>query len=659
MEEIQNNENNDVTKNDYEEKINKQNEQIEQMQKELGELSSENKTLQQKVSQSEQEFTNFREGLTKDFKEVFNYTDEISKIDKDFLTSTYNKINENMLSNLKSNQDFMKICELLNVDAQIVTKGFENILKNLEKKNSDSENLIKEYEDNINTLKKEYEEKLSNLEKSKVESLHSLEEKLKELNEAVGQKDKTIETQLDTINSNESEIIEKDNKIKELQKEFDLLKEKAEISNSDNAALEGLRNELDLAKKENTRLNETCNSQIEKIKELQFSNINSTNEISELKEDLEKLEATLSEKQGQITNLEGKVKELTDKADLLQNEVNSVKQQKTEFEKNKEQDILTLNEEISNKDFLITNLENKVKQLEIDIENIKNDTGNTNSENTDLNNKIETLQTEIKNLNSNLANEKLNFEEELKIKETHLNQKTEEYEKRIQILTDELNRFKTIDEVNKENEKEENEILLEKQNKIAELNELISQKNNQIEDHIKELKLTCTKADKLEQELQTKSEQLSKLTEDHKLEVICLKESLYKQKFESEVEVEKLKDQLLVNNQTGNNESKLDDVKGKLKELFTQLKHDLSNYDYLIDKRIIGNILLNYFDKSANSKIKDQVLETLSHMLEYNNDDRKKLGLNALNNGTASSRMANTSYYETLVVNLDNILEFI
>ena len=73
------------------------------------------------------------------------------------------------------------------------------------------------------------------------------------------------------------------------------------------------------------------------------------------------------------------------------------------------------------------------------------------------------------------------------------------------------------------------------------------------------------------------------------------------------------------------------------RELTRKIKIYLVDYEYLIDRRIIANILSKYFEKSNNEKkIKKPLLETLANIVEFDNKTRKILGISSsdLNNKT-------------------------
>ena len=77
-------------------------------------------------------------------------------------------------------------------------------------------------------------------------------------------------------------------------------------------------------------------------------------------------------------------------------------------------------------------------------------------------------------------------------------------------------------------------------------------------------------------------------------------------------------------------------------EILIKVKNDLKDTEFLIDKRMISNILIKYFDPYTDGKIRMALLDTLANFMGYNNDERRKIGLqvNTVNIPTKSSNSA-------------------
>ena len=79
-------------------------------------------------------------------------------------------------------------------------------------------------------------------------------------------------------------------------------------------------------------------------------------------------------------------------------------------------------------------------------------------------------------------------------------------------------------------------------------------------------------------------------------------------------------------------------AKNLCREIMVRIKNDLTDYEFLIDKRIISNILLKYFDKNADHKLKSALLDTLANIMGYGNDEKKRLGLTVSNNSLSGRK---------------------
>ena len=146
--------------------------------------------------------------------------------------------------------------------------------------------------------------------------------------------------------------------------------------------------------------------------------------------------------------------------------------------------------------------------------------------------------------------------------------------------------------------------------------------------------------------IKSKEKEIQILTENLKIEKEMMSETLNKKFFEYEVEFEHHREinrlleqkntdlQNFIRSQKGAGN---EEVKKMFRELTRKIKIYLVDYEYLIDRRIIANILSKYFEKSNNEKkIKKPLLETLANIVEFDNKTRKILGISSsdLNNKT-------------------------
>ena len=77
------------------------------------------------------------------------------------------------------------------------------------------------------------------------------------------------------------------------------------------------------------------------------------------------------------------------------------------------------------------------------------------------------------------------------------------------------------------------------------------------------------------------------------------------------------------------NEEMKRDLDNTKKKMIKELKDN----DFMIDKRIISSVLVSYFDINASDMTKKNLLETLSSIMEYSNEDREKMGLKPIHIG--------------------------
>ena len=79
-------------------------------------------------------------------------------------------------------------------------------------------------------------------------------------------------------------------------------------------------------------------------------------------------------------------------------------------------------------------------------------------------------------------------------------------------------------------------------------------------------------------------------------------------------------------------------MKKELEETKKTMIKDLRDNEFMIDKRIISSVLVNYFDINASDITKKNLLETLSSIMEYSNEDRQKMGLKPINIGESNQK---------------------
>ena len=86
-----------------------------------------------------------------------------------------------------------------------------------------------------------------------------------------------------------------------------------------------------------------------------------------------------------------------------------------------------------------------------------------------------------------------------------------------------------------------------------------------------------------------------------------------------------------------------DKMKKYSEEILIKVKNDLKETEFLVDKRMISNLILKYFDVSTSEKLKHALLDTLANFMAFNNSERRQIGLGILNNNNQAKSTSNAS----------------
>ena len=79
-------------------------------------------------------------------------------------------------------------------------------------------------------------------------------------------------------------------------------------------------------------------------------------------------------------------------------------------------------------------------------------------------------------------------------------------------------------------------------------------------------------------------------------------------------------------------------MKQELNETKNKMIKELRDNEFMIDKRVISSVLVSYFDVNASEMTKKNLLETLSSIMEYSNEDREKMGLKQIHIGDNNNK---------------------
>ena len=210
--------------------------------------------------------------------------------------------------------------------------------------------------------------------------------------------------------------------------------------------------------------------------------------------------------------------------------------------------------------------------LKAEFDKIQNDMKKMNVENEALKSKVSNFESDFKQ-NIDLEKRLISHEDEMNNRELVIDS-----------LRETNNNFKEIIENNQENY---DLVVNEYENKIKQL-------ETEKQDYLTETRQSKTKLAELKnlEESQEKSNQKNK---DHENQLLTVEKE--KQKIQQETSA-----------------------------LIAKVKNENSYKDNLIDKRLVGNFQVNYFDLGETSEHRFQLLETLSSMLSFTDEEKIKIG---------------------------------
>ena len=316
-----------------------------------------------------------------------------------------------------------------------------------------------------------------------------------------------------------------------------------------------------------------------------------------------------------MTNDEQQISSMKETIEKMQKDYNEIKSKE-----------ISMKESISKKEKDITEKESKYKEMKNIIEKNKSELKDKEikinsyiSNIEQLNKKINELTNQV-NINENL---RIRYEEEIK----NLNIKIKTYKENLDLLqvnSDEINNKNIqITELMKQVESLKSSYKLLEQSKF----EFCKEKNEEIDIYKNQIL-------ELTQQLNEEREKYQNIKKEKEIENIYIQKISELEKQNTSLENNYL--EIKKNNE---------EMKKELEEVKAKMIKELRDNEFLIDKRIISSVLVNYFDVNANEITKKNILETLSSIMEYSNEDRIKMGLkpihigdtNQQNNGTLKS----------------------
>ena len=472
--------------------------------------------------------------------------------------------------------------ENLKKDFDEINEKYNNIIKEINNKNEKEENLSEnEYKEKLNSIIDKFRKYIINLfggENNDEINLLFINPHNEEFDKKINEynKNKLENILIKNFISDNNEIITsllKDNNKEEKLDENEKNQEN-EIINNNDININQILNFIDL-KKLLCKLDEEKNNYIKELKCLNEKVVSNNQQMQTMKETIEQFQKDF--------------KEIKIKEDTLN------------------ESILKKEKEISEKEIKYNELKNI---LEENNNNIKEKEININSYKIN----IEQMNIKIKELTEKLnISEKMRnkYEEEIK----NLNIKVKSYKDDMELLqvhSDEINTKNIqITELLKQVESLKSSYKILEDSKI----EFVKEKNEEID-------IYKNKILELTQQLNEEKQKLQNFKKNEEIE------NIYIQKISDLEKQNNLLEDNIIQIKKNN-----EDMKKELNETKNKMMKDLRDNEFMIDKRVLSSVLVNYFDVNASDNTKKNLLETLSSIMEYSNEDRQKMGLKPIHIG--------------------------
>lgn len=355
---------------------------------------------------------------------------------------------------------------------------------------------------------------------------------------------------------------------------------------------------------------------------------------------------TISELCGYIDNLNMTIVKQQKNINELSNQLKSVKETLEESKRNDNDKYELLNKHIVKLQQDCREYQKTEKLLKENIEHLENLLRDSKIENEKLYNKIRSLN----NSTDELTKEKNSLQEKVssitqqcdlfKVENLEL---SEQHQKN---LSDNQILRQRIDTLLKDKDDLSSKVLEIEKLKISlnEKTDLIKQKEQEI------MMLNNTHSD-LEEFIENLKNEKERNTEVFKRQILemaseieNLKETnrLHEERVQNEPILEKNiedLDKMITNLELENKHLKeqKDKMKKYSEEILMKVKNDLKETEFLVDKRMISNLLLKYFHVGTNEKLKYALLDTLANFMAFNNEERRQIGLSVNNNSQVKS----------------------
>jgi chromosome segregation ATPase len=623
-------------------------------------LSTYHDEITKRLSQKDKELTNIKNDLLSKLNEK---DDELTSLRNDLMIKLNGKNQqiENYQTSLK------KLTEEKENELKALSDKFTKELEETKhQQKQEEQNLKTKLEETEKRLKHDLEAKDSQLEEilnkytSMLESKANFEVQIKDLNKKLEQFEKenaTYKFQVDNM-KNLIEIkqtfkqffftlLEEDIFIDEIERVFKI-EDSMDFFNEVYKLLKNIHPKI-LFKTYNSILQN--DSLVEKLSKYNLEHfnkeayleLNDKKQLDDIGEEPDFLVNLLNELCSYIDNLNNSVLKLKNSNTELDKQIKSFKDSVDESKKSDssrnellQKQISKLQTQIKESNSTIATINQTNETLEAEKKTLKTDLEKAQNKYNKLNELHESLQKEISGLK-----EKVNSITQqcqvFKVENTELSDKNNKLNEEMKQLTDKLS----------SNDKEKSDLT----NNVTELEKIKKSYLDSLdtmklkENEIEQLKTSYARLEEFIEGLKSSNEETIQIYKGQVLDLAAGNEKLKEHIKHCEDRISEMdlnisntkideleKNVLALEIENKNLKEQKDKMKKYSEEILIKVKNDLKDTEFLIDKRMISNILLKYFDKSMNDKLKVALLDTLANFMGYNNDERRKIGLNPQNN---------------------------
>ena len=504
-----------------------------------------------------------------------------SKLKESFQYQTDDRplVEKDLYDKLKEEYDKLKI------DFEEKSKKYDNMIKDINnKKEKEANNTESQFEEYYNEITDKFKNYLLNL----FDNDPAISEEINLI--FINPHDENFDSKVNAFSKNKLQnIIVKNifNENKILFQKLLTINTNSNENNKNNEEEENkiTENETNIKELEEINTKEDLNNLFNKINETKLTletllndyiakSIANEQKFQTFQENIEKMQKDCREAKNSEDSFQEKITNLKNDLSEKISEINGLKKI-----------IEQKNNDIGEKDINNNSYKTTIEQL-----NLKNKELYENNE--IITNKIAHYEEENKSLNLKLKNLKSDLEL-LQTNSDEINNKNIQITELMQNVESLKASYKILEDSKIEFEKEKNEEIEVYKNKILELTQNLSnlennQKNEQKNEEIEKIYL----------------QKISELE----------KQNNYEKEF---LEIKK----------------RNEDLKNENLEMKKKMVKELRDNEFMIDKRVISSVLVSYFDVNSSDLTKKNLLETLSSIMEYSNEDREKMGLKPIHIG--------------------------